>query len=90
MTSAGDEAEFDTESDVRMADGIEHLQRAARELIAASRAVLDVAEQLVDDPDTIGRVGAAIGSLTTRARQANGWDEDGDPGDGPVERIPVD
>lgn len=89
MTDAAGEP--DTDTDVRMADGIEHLQRAARELIAASRAVLDVAEQLVEDPDTIGRVGAAIGSLTTRSRQAGaGWNEPQDPGDGPVERIRVD
>lgn len=37
--------------DPRTADGVEHLQRAARELLAAARSFLDVAEDMVEDPD---------------------------------------
>lgn len=71
-----------------LSEGIEHLQRAAREMIAASRAVLDVVERLVDDPDSVGRIGSAIGSAAARARHG-GFESDGTE-DGPVERIRVD
>lgn len=37
----------------RARDGLEHLQAAARELIAAARAALDVAEDIVDDPSVV-------------------------------------
>ena len=37
--------------DPRTADGVEHLQRPARELLAAARSFLDVAEEMVEDPD---------------------------------------
>lgn len=35
------------------ADGVEHLQRAANELIAAARSFLDAAEELVEDRDLV-------------------------------------
>jgi hypothetical protein len=44
-------------------DGLEHLRAAAGELIQACRAVLDVAEELLDDPATVGAVADGIGSL---------------------------
>ena len=47
----------------RAREGLEHLQTAAHELIAAARAALDVAEDLIDDPDTISSVVGAAGSL---------------------------
>lgn len=37
----------------RAREGLEHLQAAARELIAAARAALDVAEDIVDDPSIV-------------------------------------
>lgn len=37
----------------RAADAVEHLQAAARELIAAARAALDVAEDLIEHPDSV-------------------------------------
>lgn len=48
--------------DERAAEGVEHLQAAALELIAAARAFLDVAEDLVTDPE---RVSGAMASLAT-------------------------
>jgi hypothetical protein len=47
----------------RAREGLDHLQAAARELIAAARAALDVAEDLIDDPDTIASVVGAAGHL---------------------------
>lgn len=47
----------------RAREGIDHLQNAARELIAAARAALDVAEDLIDDPDTITSVIGPAGQL---------------------------
>ncbi len=46
-------------NDERAREAIEHLQRAALELIAAARAVLDVAEDLVKDPAPIVAMAAA-------------------------------
>src|SRR4051812_15175956 len=54
---AGDHA------DPRLAAGWEHLQRAAHEVIAASRALLDVAEELVEDPKAAGALTDVLGSL---------------------------
>lgn len=46
--------------DPRAAEGLEHLQRAARELVAAARSLLDVVEEVIDDDD---RFEAAAGSV---------------------------
>ena len=45
------------------ADGLDHLRAAAGELIQACRAVLDVAEELLDDPATVSAVADGLGSL---------------------------
>ena len=73
--------------------GVEHLQRAAKEAIAATRALLDVAEELVDDPramrgvlGALGSVADAAGGLAGRGRAGRGPGDDDDPG---VQRIPV-
>jgi hypothetical protein len=47
----------------RAREGIDHLQNAARELIAAARAALDVAEDLIDDPDAIASVVGSAGQF---------------------------
>lgn len=44
-------------------DGLDHLRAAAGELIQACRAVLDVAEELLDDPATMGAVADGLGTL---------------------------
>ncbi|HKX69835.1 MAG TPA: hypothetical protein VJM75_01345 [Acidimicrobiales bacterium] len=58
----------------RAREGVEHLQAAARELIHAARAVLDVAEDLVDDPDAVAAVAGAVGALGDVVRhRAAAW-----------------
>jgi hypothetical protein len=55
-------------------EGVEHLQAAARALIHAARAVLDVAEDLVDDPDAVASVAGAVGALGDLVRRrAAAW-----------------
>jgi hypothetical protein len=78
-------------------EGLEHLQAAAREVIKATRSLLDAAEQLVDDPAAVQQ---AVGALTGLAQvaaarlRAGGGDaapsEGDEPGDtGRVERIRI-
>lgn len=78
----------------RARDGIQHLQAAARELIHAARALLDVAEDVVDDPAAIATLVGALGALgdVARGRATAPPDDDGDAGaepGAPVERITV-
>jgi len=75
---------------------VEHLQVAAREMIRATRSLLDAAEQLVDDPAAIQSVVGTIASVAQAAAarlRTDGSASDGDPDDGgdegPVERIKV-
>lgn len=66
-------------SDDRSVDGLEHLQSAALELIAAARAFLDVAEEVVREPAvavTIVQAAAGVG------RTILGATDRGDAGDG--------
>jgi hypothetical protein len=84
---------------------LEHFQAAARELIAAFRSVLDVAEELVEDPDSVKDAFGAFGNLARQAaRQAAGfaagaggsggsggsWTSDGNDAKDPVEHIDLD
>jgi hypothetical protein len=83
--------------DDRAAEGLAHLQAAARELIQAARAVLDVAEELVDDPASAGAIADAMGAVVRTAARAGrraaghgtGGDDDDGPGRSGVERIRV-
>lgn len=82
--------------DERAGEGVEHLQAAARELIAAARAFLDVAEDVVRDPTVAEGLIAGLGDLADTARAAarragdGASGEDGDRGDdGGVQHIPV-
>lgn len=75
--------------DERVARGVEHLQVAATELIAAARAFLDVAEDVVADPERLSGLAETFGDLARgvqRAAGAAGRDDRRDPG---VERIHV-
>ncbi|MCU1453140.1 MAG: hypothetical protein JWN46_1286 [Acidimicrobiales bacterium] len=95
----GHEAGARAGGDPHLQEGLEHLQRAAREVIAATRAMLDVAEELVDDPRAVGSIVGTLGSLAKAARRATmgrtgagtgrGDDDDDDDGDHGVLRIPV-
>ena len=66
-------------SEPRAQEGIDHLQRAALELIAAARAFLDVAEDVVTDrdrfTDAAGTVSDLVGSVMGAVR--TGWSPDG-------------
>ncbi|MGN6694717.1 MAG: hypothetical protein ACTHN0_11125 [Aquihabitans sp.] len=89
-SSAGDPGAW-SDQDPRLQAGLEHLQRAAREMIAASRALLDVAEELVEDPKAASGIIDLLGSVAGRSgRQAGrAAPHDGDDDDPPVQRIPV-
>ena len=81
------------DGDDKVHQGIEHLQAAAREMIQATRSLLDAAEELVDDPksiqDLVGSLSAAAQMAASRFRPTatGGSDDDGD--DGHVEHIRV-
>jgi hypothetical protein len=66
----------------RAHDVIGHLQTAALELIAAARAFLDVAEELVKDPGEAAAMAARLADLTGRPAPP----DDPPPG---VERIGI-
>lgn len=72
--------------------GLEHLQAAAREVIQATRSLLDAAEELVDDPhavqDLVGGIAAMAQSAASRLR-STGAPDDGDEDGGSVQRIKV-
>ena len=81
----------DLGADPRVQAGVDHLQRAAREVIAASRALLDVAEELVEDPRGAAGLADLLAGLAGRVPRPShdGGDDDGDGGEPPVQRIPV-
>lgn len=99
-----DQADHEVAGDPRVQAGLEHLQQAAREVIAASRAFLDVAEELVEEPGAAGglvdllgglagpRGLGALAGLAGRGgpRRAGSGDDLDEPDDEPpVQRIPV-
>ena len=61
-------------SDDRAREGLVHLQAAALELIAAGRAFLDIAEDLVREP-------GGLSVLLQAARAMAGGPEPGSPGE---------
>ena len=75
----------------KVAQGIEHLQAAAREMIRATRSLLDAAEELVDDPksvqDLVGSIAQAAQMAASRLRPTGSGDGDDDGGH--VQRIRV-
>ena len=86
----------------RARESVEHLQAAARELIAAARAALDVAEDWVNDPEAAESLAGSIAAVSDVARRVTGtggWlrTAPGGPtagatdpdGDGRVQRINV-
>jgi hypothetical protein len=86
MTTEGPEDRTDRAEDP-LGRGIEALQAAAAEAIAAARAMLDVAEELVADPRTAEAVTNLLGSVA-RGGVRHRHDDDPDDEDG-VQRIPV-
>ncbi len=51
----------------RAKEALEHLQHAALEMIAAARAVLDVAEELVKDPTPVAAFAAGVAQAAAQA-----------------------
>jgi hypothetical protein len=70
----------------RTGDAVAHLQAAAREMIAAARAFLDVAEEVVEDPEAGEALLASLGDVARRVVPRDGAASDGDG----VQHIPVD
>jgi hypothetical protein len=77
--------EADANRPDRAREGIQHLQAAARELIHAARALLDVAEDVIDDPAAIATLMSALGAMGDAARRraaattaTSAADEDGE------------
>lgn len=70
------------------AEVVAHLQAAALEVIAAFRALLDAAEDVVRDPEGALAVAATLAGRG-RARGPRGEDGEGEGDDGRVQRIPV-
>jgi hypothetical protein len=74
----------------KVQQGLEHLQAAAREMIQATRSLLDAAEELIDDPRSVQELVGTLGSLAQAAAarfRPGAAAGDDDPGDGPVQRI---
>ena len=44
-------------------EGLEHLDAAAHEMIAAARSMLDAVEELLDDPRTAASITAAVATV---------------------------
>ena len=51
----------------RAKEAFDHLQQAALEMIAAARAALDVAEELVKDPTPLAAFAAGMAQAATQA-----------------------
>ena len=81
------------EGDDRASEGLAHLQAAAREAIAAARAFLDVADELVGDPAAVSAVVDAVGSAVRvaarKGREAAGQRSGAEDDGGHVEHIRV-
>jgi hypothetical protein len=75
--------------DDRAREGLDHLQAAAMEMIKAARALLDVAEELVEDPSTVTAVIGALGSLVQAATGQAGSPQANDDDGERVQRIRV-
>ena len=101
MTTTTTTGELPPAAQARAREGVEHLQTAARELIEAARAALDVAEEWVNDPEsaaslvgtlaTVGDVAQRVVAGAGRARPAHRPPEDPAPAEDAarVQRITV-
>ena len=77
-------------------EGVAHLQAAGRELIDAGRAFLEVAEEMLADPDEVRRFVLAfretMASLLDQLMAAvdeHAPEADGSGEDGPIEKIEI-
>jgi len=77
-------------------ESLAHLQKAAQELIAAARTLIDAVEEVVEDSDALRSAVTGLGALAQsaadqvrRAARAGGATGDDEGDDGGVERITV-
>lgn len=75
-------------SDEPAKEAVEHLQNAALEMIRATRAFLDMAEELVADPGPLLALAHAVGELAARGR-AQGTSAQTAQDDPPIQHIRV-
>ena len=57
-------------SDEHAKEAVEHLQNAALEMIRATRAFLDLAEEVVADPGPLLAMAHAVGDMALKGRAA--------------------
>ncbi|MCU1377483.1 MAG: hypothetical protein JWN29_466 [Acidimicrobiales bacterium] len=82
----------DRAAEGRAAEGLEHLQSAAIELIAAARAFLDVADDLVREPGvaaTIVHAAAGVGRAVLGGTERSAPEANTPPDEGRVRHIHV-
>ncbi len=76
MATTTTNGEMPADAQERAREGVEHLQAAARELIEAARAMLDVAEDWVNDPESVASLAgtlASVGDVAKRMAGTGGW-----------------
>ncbi len=73
------------------ADGVAHLQKAALEMIAAARAFLEVAEKVVENPETVRNAVVTVSAVAKAMMQTADTSarSNGDNGESSVEHIPL-
>lgn len=63
-------------NDPRSQEAVDHLQRAAKEMISAARTFLDVVEDVIEDPELVtGAVGTLGDALRGLGRRPAHWAE---------------
>lgn len=75
MGSSTTNGDVPIDAQARAREGVEHLQTAARELIEAARAALDVAEELVNDPESVASLAGTLATVGEVARRVTGAGE---------------
>lgn len=69
MTTTTTDGKLPPAAQARAREGVEHLQTAARELIAAARAALDVAEEWVNDPESAASLAGTLATVGDMAQR---------------------
>lgn len=82
MSTTTTDGKLPPAAQARAREGVEHLQTAARELIEAARAALDVAEEWVNDPESAASLAgtlATVGDVAQRVASGAGWAKAAEP-----------
>jgi hypothetical protein len=73
----------EVEAEAKAREAVEHMQKAALEMIAAARAVLDVAEELIRHPEPLIAAANATARAAAEAGAKLGADGGAPPADVP-------